>query len=289
MFVSVGGASFAPIPVGIMSSDLVTKLEAHFERYQAARPMHPALVEIAQDDSMATADLFRVALEDVRKTWKASQSQPPEGLPGAILTPSWASPDHVNFPLLILQQRVEEETLQTALHLLQEREPASRILAAQVLRELPGLEDAPQPHSEEVLQRLQEAAQVEAEEEVLAWLLAAIGWQRLPDSTEFLLRYVGHSALAIRLIVADNLLMGGSTPEDVTPAWQEGVMTLLRDPDEDVQWSMLYEVAARPKLMAAHRQEIEREIRPRVEDFSQDLREQAEELFSAFAGLDQEA
>ena len=262
------------------------KLEAYFQRYQAASPMHSALVEIAKDDSMATADLFQLALKDVRKAWQQSRSNPPEGLPGAILTPSWASPEHVNFPLLLLQQRVDEETLQTALDLLQEEDPACRILAAQVLRELPGLEDAPQPHSAEVLQRLQEAAQVEAEEDVLAWFLAAIGWQRLPASTEFLLRYVKHSVLAIRLIVADNLLMGGSSAQDVTPAWQEGVMTLLRDPDEDVQWSMLYEIAARPKLMAAHRQEIEEEIRPQVANFSQDLREQAEELFTAFASLD---
>lgn len=269
-----------------MISDLVTKLNAHFERYQAARPRHPVLVEIAMDESMATADLFRLALEDVRGTWNDNQSELSEDLLSTVLSPSWASPNHVNFPLLILQQRVEEETLQTALNLLQEKDSASRILAAQVLRELPGLENAPQPHSAEVLQRLQEAALVESEQGVLAWFLAAIGWQCLPESTEFLLRYVRHSARAIRLIVADNLLMGGSTPEDVTPAWQEGVLVLLRDSDEDVQWSILYEIAARPKLMAAHRQEIEKEIRPRVKNFRQDLREQAEELFTAFAGLE---
>lgn len=63
-------------------------------------------------------------------------------------------------------------------------------------------------------------------------------------------------------------------------------MSLLLDPDEEVQWSMLYEITARPELMAEHRQEIEKEIRPMVDGFSKDLQEQAEEMFAAFAGLE---
>jgi len=265
-----------------MNPDLVQMLETHYQRYQADGGNHQALLKIAEDRSLASEDLFALARADVQREMDAESDESGKEIPSSLFMPSWVNPYFFSFPLVILQQRVEEATLQTAFALLEEKDPASRILAAKVLRELPGLDDAPQPHSQEVVERLQIAARAESNDEVLHWLLAAIGWQCLPASTEFLLNYVEHPAWTIRLVVSDNLLMGGSAAEDVTPSWQRAVMTFLRDEDEDVQWSMLYEIKIRVNMMMAYRQEIEGAVRPNMASFSKDVREQAEELLAAF-------
>lgn len=153
-----------------------------------------------------------------------------------------------------LQQRTTPKILERALAMLASPEVARRHLAANVLKEFPRLDDAPNPHSPEVVVALEDAARSERDEDALAAMLCAIGWQKLPQGEQVLLRYVDDARHKVRDAVANNLLM--AVEPEMGPS--EGVLDALRALSQDasswIREGVFYEVAEFPELFLRQRE-----------------------------------
>ena len=236
-----------------MRSENLKLLRSYFQRYTETRPSHPVLIEAACDCSLPTLGLVGLAQEfviDERENSQVSESTQ------EIATPAWTRRDEVNFPLLILQQRVNHETIEVAFNLLLLPEPEGRQLGVQVLRELRSLDVAPHAHSQEIVTHIQRMIVVEKDELVLAWALSAIGWQCLPEGTEVLLPYISHRNKSIRHVVADNILMGVNDCSEISQPILDGVVELIQDDCPGVQWAILYEIAEQPALFTSNAEMI---------------------------------
>lgn len=187
--------------------------------------------------------------------------------------------------LLVLQQRADDEVLQTALSLLQESNPAARQLGCKLLRELPSLDLAPYPHSLQAVKALEQMIAVEDDEEVLTRALDAVGWQCHPAGLDVLLRMQNDERASVRHVVANNLLQvcpeGHVLPDAVT----EALLRLARDPDDDIRWSVLYDVAEFPYMFRRHRSQFRAAAAEAQSDRNSSVREQASRACEALDNL----
>lgn len=264
-----------------MGSKPLRLLVSYFESYNEERPSHPVLVRAACDRSISTSFLVGLATKFVVQERSELEA---EGDSGKALAPSWLREGEVNFPLLILQQRVDQETIEAALDLLVRKAPEERQLGAQVLREMPSLDSAPQPHSQMVIDHLEKLVQIENDRLVLQWGLSAIGWQCMPEGTTILLSFAKSKDSLVRLVVADNLLMGSKNSGEISLETFNAAMGFIGDECEDVQWSILFEIAEQPSLFASKVGIAKREIGFALVGASEWLAEQANRALLALDG-----
>ena len=264
-----------------MRSEFLELLQCYFHKYGESRPSHPVLIEAASDYGMATLDLVKLAQEFVRE--KREDSQANENSQ-EIAIPSWTRSSEINFPLLILQQRVNRETIEAAFNLLLLAEPEGRQLGVQILREFQTPDTAPRAHSQEIVNHLQQMLEVEKDELVLAWALSAIGWQCLPEGTRALLPFVGHEDEAIRLVVADNILNGFIVSKEISQPALDGIVRLIQDDCPEVQWSILYDMAEQPELFASSVDVVKQAVLLASGEWAEKVQEQAQRVILALRG-----
>jgi len=227
------------------------------KRLESERPLHPVLLAAAQDARLTTDFLIERAVEVVREERASADDD-----------------DRRNPALLVLQQR-GEKALDAALHLLDSTDPAARQLGAQLLRELPGLDSAPYPYSPKIIGRLGTLVEMEPDEEVLCWELAAIGWQCHPSANEVLLRFAGDERASVRHVVANNLLNGCKEGAELPAPVAHALLQLTRDADEDVRWSVFYDVAEYPECFSAFREVFRQSAQDALQDLDERVREEA--------------
>ncbi len=243
-------------------------LDGYADRYPHARPKHDVLLDAARDTRLTTPFLIKGAIAHMRR-------QRDDDVDGPC------------FELLVLQQRVNREVLDSALAMLEDTDPAVRQLGTRILRELPGLDAAPYPHSPEALSCLERLVAVERDEEVLCSALAAIGWQCLPAGTDVLLRFTDDERSSVRYVVSNTLHMGSCRDGGVPEAAASALLSLACDPDEDIRWSVFYDVAEYPGLFASHHKEFKKLAHDAMQDPVEKVREEASRAYEALNQGDQ--
>jgi len=232
------------------------------ERLGSETPSHPVTVEAAQDVRLTTDFLIGRAMEVVREERASDDDQ------------------RLNPALLVLHERAEK-VLGPALRLLDRADPAERQLGAQMLRELPGLDSAPYPYSPTIIARLGTLVETEPDDEVLCWALAAIGWQCHPSANEVLLRFAGDERASVRHVVANNLLNGCKGGIALSAPIAHALLRLAKDADEDVRWSVFYDVAEYPELFSPFRDVFRQSAQDALQDLVQDVQEEARRALEA--------
>jgi hypothetical protein len=182
------------------------------------------------------------------KTWKAQYS---ECSTAELLTAALALVEQeragevevINPPLAFLVERTDQEIIEAGFDLLASEVPAKRQLGASILKETPGLQYAPHPHSARLVKTLRLLVAQESDLEVLWNLLSAVGWQLLPEGMDILLSQIEHENCGVRWRVANKLLMLCPESREMPKAMAQAFLRLARDPDEDIRWSVFYDMA----------------------------------------------
>ncbi len=239
-------------------------LDYYEKEYDLTKPSHPILLKAALDNRLTTEYLIMRSIECVRQERDDD--------------------NHVANPaLLILQQRVDSDVLDSVLLLLKNDDAAARQLGAQVLREFPGLDSAPSPYSHKVIRHLEKMIETELDDEVLLWALSAIGWQCHPDGIDVILRFVDDERTFIRRVVGNNLLMACKGNFDMPPTVAKALLILAKDKDDDIRWSVFYDVAEFSDLFADYRDAFKQAAHSAKQDSAKNVREQANKAYKAIA------
>lgn len=233
-----------------------------YVKRRAETPSHSVTVEAAQDVRLTTDFLIERAMEVVREERVSDDDQ------------------RLNPALLVLHQRAEK-VLDPALHLLDDTDPAARQLGAQILRELPGLDSAPYDYSPRIIRRLGTLVETEPDYEVLCWALAAIGWQCHPSANEVLLKFVDDERASVRSVVANNLLKGCKGGTALSAPVAQALLRLAKDADEDIRWSVFYDISEYPELFSTFRDVFRQAVQDAQQDLDERVREQAWEASEA--------
>jgi hypothetical protein len=220
--------------------------------------MHSWPLEAARDRRLNTAVLFALAAKDI----ETSRSGSPEE------TGSRA--------LLVLQQRTDDETaafLERALG--ESPTPSEREAAARVMKEFPSVAAAPTTYSIRFLRALDAAALVENDDDTLATILRAIGWQCLVEAQPILLRHRNDPREGIRDAVSNCLLMARDPSESSRPLDERvatALLDLARDRSTWIAGGVLYDVAEHPALFARHAESFRRVAREALNSDDDQLR-----------------
>lgn len=184
----------------------------------------------ARDDRVSVAELIALAL--IQEFRDNNDDQEPRAL-------------------LVLQAKADEDSASAALDLLMSPDPARRRLGAQIAREFPRLDAAPNQWSPRFLVALETAIATEDDESALRDELSAMAWQKLSKATSVLLRFAGHPSERIRHTVANNLILTCDCTRELPSEVLGTLSELSRDTSPDVRESVFYDVAQFPTLFAS--------------------------------------
>lgn len=128
---------------------------------------------------------------------------------------------------------------------------------------------------------LDQALLREKDEECMRWHLSAVAWQRHPDALPVLLRYASDHRASVRYIVASGLTMtlSGDRPLPVPVA--QALSEYLGDPDQEVVWSVLYDLREFPSMFHPHLPLLLQGAEHLLEDHRIDIRRIAEQAVDA--------
>ncbi len=199
-----------------------------------------------------------------------------------------SDPDHVGVAVFVLQQRVDAATLEVLLGLLEHPDPAAREFAINVLRQFPGLAEPPPPHAQRVVEHLERLVAREQDDEVLAGALSAIAWQRVPGYVDILLRWRDDPRDLVRYKVADNLLMTADEDQPLPEPIVDALLAFATDPDDDIRWSVFFDVADWPRMFADRREAFRAAARAALDDEDHTVGEQAARALAALDAPDPE-
>ena len=178
--------------------------------------LYDNLVRAARSPRLKTTDLIDFATAVIVHEWQGAERQG-------------------NLALLILQERDTPEVFRHIRSLIQSDQPEERLLAARVLR-ASRLSQVVSKYHDEALELLHQAAKIEADHDILCWLVAAIGWNHTYQTKPYLHAFVEHAEAKVRCGVAANWIQGcteGSLfPEDIAHVAE----CMCHDTDADNRW-----------------------------------------------------
>jgi len=242
------------------------RAEAHFQHFASRRHEPDWAHAAANEPELLTDYLYDVAVADVASE-RAGKGQDP------------------CLALLVLQQRTGPAELHQALAALQHATPAVRQLGAQILREFPRLDSAPQPWAPRVVRALEQAMDKEPDDEVFRWQLSALAWQCHPEGTPVLLRYRADHRAMVRYVVAGGLLMTLSEDHPLSDEVAEALADFLGDPDAEVVWSVLHDLREFSDLLMPHVGRLLLAARQLLDDPRDEIREIASEAVVALQAV----
>jgi hypothetical protein len=134
-----------------------------------------------------------------------------------------------------------------------------------------------------VISNLDKLLEIEQDEEVFTWALSAIGWQCHQVGTEVLWRFVDDKRASVRHIVADSLLMAYGADREIPDSVASALLSLAKDTDSDIRWSVFYDLAEFPDLFKAYRDAFKQAAHSAKQDPDRGVREQAGRAYDALA------
>lgn len=140
-----------------------------------------------------------------------------------------------NKALLILQERSTDDVYYCAKELLNSDKPEERQLGATIFRESK-LSQKNSSYHETILNLLYEKSQIEKDEEVLIWIVSAIGWIHTRISNEYLFVFTEHPLAGVRFAVAANWIRSCSADEPFPSEVANVAEKLCKDNNSDVRW-----------------------------------------------------
>jgi hypothetical protein len=214
---------------------------------------HSATIAASKDERILTFDLIVLA----KKTLQQQKNK--EEIP--------------NFALITLHYRNNRNTLNKSINLLQSYDPIDREIGCVILREFPCLNDAPYPQSPTIIKEISKMIEKEDNLDVLLSGLSAIGWQCHPDGKDILLSYLSDPRNAVRLVVADNLLMVNPEESCISEEIFKAYLSFADDTDEDIRWTIFYDISEYPDMFNRYKIQLLEISKKRSSDKNEDVRE----------------
>lgn len=233
------------------------------KKYRTARSRADELIA-AKDTLLPTADLIEMSKEIIL------QQREDHEAPCDFL------------PLMILHLRSNHDTFTKALALLPSNSSIDRELGCRILREFPGLDAHPTIFSERIIEAMSQLLETEKNEDVFLAAISTIGWQGHDKGHDILLRLSSDSRAEVRYVVAGNLLKIFGDSRKVTEETAKVFLTFAQDPDEDIRWSVFYDMAEFPDIFSDFKEECIAAALHAKNDSVLEVRNEATRAFDAF-------
>ncbi len=250
-----------------MNKESVERVREHLKTYQ--KMPHKHIIKASQDEQLTTPELIVLSREICVEEEKDDENT------------------IFNFPIVILQERADEEVFNQSIQLLQSLDAIDKALGCRILKGFPDRDRTRTEFTPQIIEALAKLMEYEKEEDILSNAVYAITCQCDKEGHDLLLNkeihlsnseYIRHSWAYGLLYIFDEEYL-------VTKEYAEIFLLFLKDEDEDIRWSVLYDITEFPLLFKNFKQEFLEATENAFDDPFCKAADKAKEAYQALLGV----